>query len=127
MAHSRRPGHAPVVFDDGAFSKDLERASKVAAEVARTARARYERDGVPADQLRKCETEGNDGTSLPCCLKVYLPTPAGPFGMVFQLVAQQGNVRLRYVAFGVRHHPHGSNAPTVYQIAHRRLHDLEQR
>jgi hypothetical protein len=26
-----------------------------------------------------------------------------------------------YLAFGVRHHPRGSNAPTVYQIADRRL------
>jgi hypothetical protein len=28
---------------------------------------------------------------------------------------------LRYVAFGVRHHPPESNAETVYGIAHRRL------
>jgi hypothetical protein len=29
---------------------------------------------------------------------------------------------LRYLAFGVRHHPKGSHAETVYEIAHRRLH-----
>jgi hypothetical protein len=31
--------------------------------------------------------------------------------------------RRDYLAFGVRHHPAGSNAPTLYEIAHRRLHD----
>ncbi len=122
MSHSRRTGHAPVVFDDDTFGDDLNRASASGAEVAETTRTRYERHGVPTDQLRKCEAEGSDGTSLSRCLKVYLPTPAGPFGMVFQLVARQGNLRLRYVAFGVRHHPPGSNALTVYQIADRRLH-----
>jgi len=28
---------------------------------------------------------------------------------------------VRYLAFGVRHHPKESHAETVYQIAHRRL------
>jgi hypothetical protein len=100
VSHSRRTGHAPVAFDDDAFGEDLKRASESGAEIAETTRARYERDGVPADRLRKCEAEGSDGTSLPRCLKVYLPTPAGPFGMVFQLVARQGSLRLRYLAFG---------------------------
>jgi hypothetical protein len=27
-----------------------------------------------------------------------------------------------FLAFGVRHHPRGSRRPTVYQLAHRRLH-----
>lgn len=126
MSHSRRTGHAPVAFDDDTFGEDLRRASEFGTEVAETTRARYERDGVPADQLRKCEAEGSDGTSLPRCLKVYLPVPAGPFGMVFQVVVRKGKLRLRYLAFGTRHHPHGSNALTVYQIAHLRLSDSEQ-
>lgn len=28
---------------------------------------------------------------------------------------------LAFLAFGVRHHPRDSNAPTVYEVAHRRL------
>lgn len=123
MSHSRRTGHAPVAFENYAFSVDVKRMSASGAAVAKKTRAHYERHGVPTDQLRKCEVEGSDGTSLPSCLKVYLPAPAGPFGMVFQLVSRQGELHLRYLAFGARHHPHGSNAFTVYQIADRRLHD----
>lgn len=126
MSHSRRADNALVVFDDDAFRNDLERAGRSGAEIAERTHTRYERDGVPPDQLRKCEAEGRDGTNLPRCLKVYLPTPAGPFGMVFQLVVRQGHTRLRYLAFGVRHHPQGSNALTVYQIADQRLHGAEQ-
>jgi hypothetical protein len=123
VSHSRRAGNAPVVFDEDAFDHDIRRSSAHGMEVAAATRALYERDGAPTDQLRKCEAEGGDGTRLPDCLKVYLPTPAGPFGMVFQLVARQGNLQLRYAAFGVRHHPPESNALTVYQIADRRLAD----
>jgi hypothetical protein len=43
--------------------------------------------------------------------------------MVFQLEIVNGRGRLRYLAFGIRHHPHGSKARTVYEIAHQRLHD----
>lgn len=43
--------------------------------------------------------------------------------MVFRFVIANDAPRLDYLAFGVRHHPAGSNAPTVYEIAHRRLHD----
>jgi hypothetical protein len=42
--------------------------------------------------------------------------------MVFQLdIVNQRGV-LRYLVFGVRHHPADSHAETVYQLAHRRLH-----
>jgi hypothetical protein len=36
---------------------------------------------------------------------------------------EQRGVLLAYLAFGVRHHPRDSNALTVYEIAHRRLHE----
>jgi len=42
--------------------------------------------------------------------------------MVFQLEIVNGRGRLRYLALGVRHHPRGSTARAVYEIAHRRLH-----
>jgi hypothetical protein len=42
--------------------------------------------------------------------------------MVFRIERREGRLLLAYAAFGVRHHPRGSMAPTVYEIAHRRLH-----
>ncbi len=62
-----------------------------------------------------------DRTSLAHCVKVYLPPPDGRFGMVFRIERHDGKLRLVYVAFGVRHHPRNSNAPTLCQIAHDRL------
>jgi hypothetical protein len=113
---------APVVFDDTSFQEDVQRLGRAGAEIARATRRDYERDGLPSVALRRCEEEAADGTSLPHCLKVYLPPPAGDYGMVFQLEIVAGRGRLRYLAFGVRHHPRESNAPTVYEIAHQRLH-----
>jgi hypothetical protein len=52
-----------------------------------------------------------------------LPPPAGRFGMVFQVEIVAGLGQLRYIAFGVRHHPRESNAESVYEVAHRRLRD----
>jgi hypothetical protein len=117
---ARKPGHAKVVFDDAAFNEDLHRAG---SEVAIAARREYEQSGVPVADLLACDEEGRDSTRLPECLKVYLPRPAGRFGMVFTIQRQTGRLSLAYLAFGVRHHPQGSHALTVYQIADRRLHE----
>lgn len=122
MPQTSSPRGAPVIFDDLAFRADVERASATGANTARTARDRYEKDGVPTPRLMLCADEGKDGTSLPACLKIYLPEPTGRFGMVFQLEIGPIGPRLNYLAFGVRHHPRGSHAPTVYQLAHQRLH-----
>jgi hypothetical protein len=112
---------SPVIIDRELFEADVERASDAGAEVAETARKRFDSDGVPSDDLRLCEDEGPEGAQLPHCLKVYLPDAAGRFGMVFQLdIVNQRGV-LRYLAFGVRHHPADSHAETVYEIADRRL------
>jgi len=92
MPVSRRPGYAPVVFDDHFWSQSL----------------------------RRCE-EGRDGTRLPICVKVYLPPPAGPFGMVFRIARDNVGTKLTLLAFGVRHPPRHSNAPSVYRLAHWRL------
>lgn len=118
---SKKPRPAPVVFDDPLFNADVQRASDAGAVAARAARKRFEAEGVPRDELRKCEAEGPEGNQLPGCLKVYLPPPAGRFGMVFQLEIVNSRAQLRYIAFGVRHHPPESNAKSVYQIAHKQL------
>jgi hypothetical protein len=112
---------APAVFDDALFDADVEQTSEAGANSARAARKRFEGGGVPRDELRLCKAEGAEGAQLPHCLKVYLPPPAGRFGMVFQVEIVGGRGQLRYIAFGVRHHPPESHAETVYEIAHRRL------
>jgi hypothetical protein len=78
--------------------------------------------GISLHDLRACERHARDGTDLPNCVKVYLPPPVGPFGAVFRLKMLPEGLRLVYLAFGTRHHPHGSRAPTVYELAHQRLH-----
>jgi hypothetical protein len=114
---------APAAFDDGAFAEDLDRAGDNGGQVARAARSEYEHEGVPLDALMACAEEGRDGTLLANCVKVYLPPPIGNYGMVFRIERRKGRTVLAYAAFGVRHHPKDSHAPTVYEIAHRRLHE----
>lgn len=114
-------GHARVVFDHVAFAEDTVRSGRTGAEVLRRARATFEVEGVAFSSLRRCEPEGRDGTRLPACFKVYLPEPDGRFGMVLALTDGGSGLGLHYLAFGVRHQPKGSHAPTVYEIAHRRL------
>ncbi|MGB7685006.1 MAG: hypothetical protein WBL45_04410 [Solirubrobacterales bacterium] len=108
-------------FDPDAFREDTGRATPAGREVAEAARRQYEANGIPRSELRPCDPEGRDGTKLPQCLKVYLPPPVGRFGMVFKFVIANDRPRLDFLAFGVRHHPSDSNAPTVYQVANQRL------
>lgn len=115
-------GHALVVFDEIAYAEDTVRGGRAGAGVLRSTRTRFEREGVPASSLRRCDPEGRDGTRLPACFKVYLPEPDGKFGMVLTLSGTDRGLALHYVAFGMRHHPRHSHAETVYQIAHGRLH-----
>ncbi|HET7455074.1 MAG TPA: hypothetical protein VFJ76_06105 [Solirubrobacterales bacterium] len=118
----KRPGRAPALFDDAAFAEDLRRTSDAGERVARAARREFEGEGVPVESLLACGEEGPDGTELRYCVKLRLPPPNGKFGMVFRIEQQKGRSVLVYAAFGTRHHPANSNAFTVYEIAHRRLH-----
>jgi hypothetical protein len=102
------PGHVPVVFDDAPFQEDLAYTNVTGIAVARMTRHRYENGGgIPIGELRLTEERGPDGTILPRCLKVYLPPPDGPFGMVFRLIIDNdtGAAHLRYLAFGQRRPP----------------------
>ena len=113
----------PVAFDDDAWSEDLRRASRQARLVAERTRATYERDGVPVAELRRCDAEGPDGTWLEHCFKVYLPAPVGPHGMVLRIARDRdGRLALAYIAFGLRHPTADMRQPSVYAVAHRRLH-----
>ena len=86
MPPQRRPAMTPpVVFDEAAWAEDLLRASATARRVATEARGEFDTNGVPIAQLKACDPEGPEGTQLPHCLKVYLPAPDGPHGMVFEM------------------------------------------
>lgn len=113
----------PVRFDGPAWEEDLARTTDAGRRAAQSARRRFEGEGIDRSELRPCDPEARDGTSLPGCVKVYLPPPAGRFGMVFRFLMIEGRLTAVYLAFGVRHHPTGAHAQTVYQIADRRLHD----
>jgi hypothetical protein len=119
----KRKGRASALFDDAAFVEDLNRASEAGRDAALAARKDYEQSGVPIQHLLACEEEGPEGTVLANCVKIRIPHPNGKFGMVFRIEQRAGKLLLAYAAFGVRHHPRESHAPTVYEIAHQRLHN----
>jgi len=128
VPQARRPTRSPPVpFDPGAWSEDMARASAAAREVALVARKDFETAGVPIDRVKPCDPEGAGGTALDHCVKVYLPAPAGPHGMVFEIVRIRGRLRLIYAAFGLRHPPRESRQPSVYEVAHRPLIASEDR
>jgi hypothetical protein len=111
------------VFDAVAWRNDMARASRAARRVAEASRNEFERIGVPIGLLKPCDAEGAGGTELAGCAKVYLPPPAGLHGMVLRFARQaDGRFTLAYAAFGLRHPPRDSRQPSVYEVAHRRLH-----
>lgn len=116
-------GGSPVHFDDLLFSADVARLPEAGRQALEAARARYERDGVPAAERRHCHAEHPSGTQLPGCLKVYLPDFGGPWRIVFQIAwLDEEGLGLEYVAAGVGHPPPGTRRRDVYQLAHYRLH-----
>jgi hypothetical protein len=56
-------------------------------------------------------------------VKVYLPGPAGPHGMVFEIVRIEGRLQPLFAAFGLRHPADLVRQPSVYRTAHRRLYE----
>jgi hypothetical protein len=76
----------------------------------------------------KCRSEGSaDGTTLPGCVKIYVPlakhsASEAPYGFVFELeMRSDGTLGLDFLAFGERH-PRNERSRSVYERAHRRLH-----
>lgn len=111
----------PARFDGEAFEEDCSHATTAGKRVARQARARYENEGAPVAELRACQQEGRDGTRLGGCVKVYLPPPDGPWGMVFTGDTDHAQPVLVCLAFGLRH-PRRAYVPSVYRVADSRLH-----
>lgn len=78
-------------------------------------------EGAPREWLRRCEEEGRDGTRLGGCVKLYIPQPGGQWGAVLAGDEEAAKPALVLVAVGERH-PAQLWKPSVYEIAHRRLH-----
>lgn len=112
-----------VRFDELAFTNDLGHATPAGRDVAQAARRRLEREGADPAEFKRCDPDARDGTSLPNCLKTYLPGPDGRWRMVVEVLRDKvsGELVLSYLAFGVAHPEHPWQ-PSVYQVAHQRLH-----
>jgi hypothetical protein len=112
----------PVGFDEEVVAEDLARLSESAGEALVAFRSEVERlGGLPKSRLKSCEDDAHDGTNLEGCVKTYVPWPDGRFGAVFVAVSHpERPLGLRAIAYGVRHHPQGSHAKTVYQWADER-------
>lgn len=116
-----KTGHAPVAFDENAWSEDLRNATDAGRTAAANRRARLEQDGQLVAELLGCKDEARDGTSLGGCVKTYVLWPDGPWGIVYLIARDEtGRLSLDHLAFGLRHPPAGRRA-SVYEIAHRRL------
>ena len=115
-------GHARVVFDDALWEEDLAHSTTAGRDAATRARRLLERNGAPIEQLHPCQPEGRDGSRLPGCLKLYIPPPTGPWGIVLRLAKDQHGTLLAALAFGPRHPGTGKPRTSVYELADRRLH-----
>lgn len=110
-----------VRVPDGALAEDLAHASQAAKAAIEPLVAQLRSGGVPAHQLKRCEDQARDGTELKGCVKLYIPPPAGRWGAVFAAEKLCSRPALVLLAVGERH-PDKPWRPSVYEIAHRRLH-----
>jgi hypothetical protein len=110
-----------VRVDDTVLEEDLSHATTAGRTAIRRALSAFVRDGLRADWLKRCQPDHRDGTDLPGCLKVYIPPPDGQWGGVFVADLASGRPVLVLLAVGQRH-PVQPWTPSVYQVAHRRLH-----
>ncbi|MBS1882329.1 MAG: hypothetical protein JSS97_05170 [Actinobacteria bacterium] len=106
---------------DAVLAEDLTRCTGAARAAIEPVVAEVQRDGVPYKWLRRCEAEGHDGTRLGGCVKFYIPRPAGRWGVVLTGDEEATMPALILLAVGERH-PVQQWKPSVYEIAHRRLH-----
>ncbi|MFI5008789.1 MAG: hypothetical protein ACHQDY_00775 [Solirubrobacterales bacterium] len=107
--------------DETTLAEDLAHASESGRAAIVPLFDNLERKGVPSAWLKRCQSDHTDGTNLSGCVKLYIPQPVGPWGAVFtgDRIATTPIVVL--LAIGLRH-PTQPWMPSVYQIAHRRLH-----
>jgi len=118
----------PIRFDHEEWQETVGRLDERSPARVQAERARREMEADSASlNWQKCEAEGEEGTSLPGCMKVYVPlgrrgASEAPFGFVFQLAQNSdGSLVWNFLAFGERH-PDNPATRTVYERAHKRLH-----
>lgn len=106
---------------DEVLSEDLARCTPAARASIEPMVATLREEGAPREWLRRCEEEGRDGTRLGGCVKLYIPQPSGQWGAVLAGDEEAAKPALVLIAVGERH-PAQPWKPSVYEIAHRRLH-----
>jgi hypothetical protein len=115
----------PVHVDMQELAEDLVRASDAGKAAIEPMVQRLEKDGAPAAWLRRCDAEAHDGTRLPGCVKLYIPQPVGRWARCSWAARSMGIPKLFLLAVGERH-PSPSWRLSVYEIAHRRLRNLDR-
>jgi hypothetical protein len=105
---------------DEVLTEDLARCTPAARAAIAPVVATLRNEGAPREWLLRCEAEGQDGTRLKGCVKLYIPQPAGQWGAVLSGDEEATKPALVLVAVGERHPPRPWK-PSVYEIAHRRL------
>jgi hypothetical protein len=110
-----------VRVDEEALAEDLGHASAAARAAIEPAIHELEDSGARVDSLRPCEDDARDGTQLGGCVKLYVPAPDGQWGAVLKIDEEASKPALVLLAVGERH-PGKPWRPSVYEIAHRRLH-----
>lgn len=123
-----KPPPVPVRFDREEWREEVERLDERSQARIQAERARREIEaGTATLNWQRCEAEGEGGTNLPGCNKLYVPlgkpgATEAPFGFVFQLAQDpDGSLVWNFIAFGERH-PDNPATRTVYERAHKRLH-----
>jgi hypothetical protein len=111
----------PLRVDEALLAEDLAHATQAGRAAIAAELGRLRRDGVPIARLYRCQPDHRDGTDLGGCVKIYIPAPDGPWGAVFAGDQVAGEATLVLVAVG-RRHPPQPWAPSVYHVAHQRLH-----
>ncbi len=118
MPTPRRPVTFRVRFNDALFASDIDHCRPEGQDIAQSAREQLERDGISQSLLMSCGGEHRDGTDLPGMVKLYLPMPYGPWGLVLQGATDPAGLHLAAVAFGERH----PNRRPSGRVAHYRRH-----
>ncbi|HWL48533.1 MAG TPA: hypothetical protein VNT92_01520 [Acidimicrobiia bacterium] len=128
MSPRSNPPPVPIRFDREEWLEEVERLDERSLARNQAERARREIEaGTATLNWQRCEAEGESGTSLPGCNKLYVPlgnqgASEAPFGFVFQLAQDpDGSLVWNFIAFGERH-PNNPATRTVYERAHKRLH-----
>ncbi|HVT00392.1 MAG TPA: hypothetical protein VHE08_07740 [Solirubrobacterales bacterium] len=123
----KEPPEIAFVFAEAEWSQEVGRLRERSPARAQAERARRQiEEGREPVDLFRCKAEGDDGTRLPGCAKVYVPlgrqgASAAPFGFVFQVILRAEGLAWAFLAFGERH-PDDPDERTVYERAHKRLH-----